>query len=465
MRFLHASCLASILAPLSFAGEIAIETRPFSIEHTLSATVIPESPQTLEIATDGWPSFEVRSIAPHGRHVAQGDVLVEFDNEALDRALEDRKKAYDAAVLTFTQTEAELKSLKDNQPLKLDAAKRAARNAADDLAYFNDTSRKAMVDRAAEALKRSTNALENQREELRQLEKMYTADDLTEETEEIILVRQRDAVASAEFALQMATMEHKRTLDTTLPRMAEDLEGAARTAQLALTKTESDLTRQIELKEIEVAGAKTALDRQKGDLAKTVEARKLAEPYKAPAAGWFYHGPIQDGRWTTDKAAGLIPHASVAARQRFATFIPEGAPLTLVAFTDEAAARSLVAGTSGTITFAGLEALEATANLKAVSHSPGLDGKYRVDLNVSWPSEGKLPAVGSTAQVRLLSYEKPAAIVVPAAALKPGKDGWTVTIKLADGKTAPRPVKRGRASGDQIEILSGLEAGQVVLTP
>jgi hypothetical protein len=38
-------------------------------------------------------------------------------------------------------------------------------------------------------------------------------------------------------------------------------------------------------------------------------------------------------------------------------------------------------------------------------------------------------------------------------------------VKLADGKTERRPVKRGRVFNDECEILSGLETGQVVVVP
>ena len=55
-----------------------------------------------------------------------------------------------------------------------------------------------------DVVKKAKDYLEYQKEELRQLEKMYGADDLTEETEEIVLKRQRDAVELAIFSLQRA---------------------------------------------------------------------------------------------------------------------------------------------------------------------------------------------------------------------------------------------------------------------
>lgn len=65
-----------------------------------------------------------------------------------------------------------------------------------------------------------------------------------------------------------------------------------------------------------------------------------------------------------------------------------------------------------------------------------------------------------------MAYEKVDALQVPTNALQLAADGsWTVEVKLADGKTERRGVTRGRVSGKSTEILSGLEPGQVVVTP
>jgi len=464
--------LPLLALPVGRAAEVTVEPKPFVIERSLTATALPMSPVSLKLDTDGWPSFEIRKIAAHGSRVAAGEVLVEFDTEALDRKIEDGRKALDSATLAFAQAENDLKSLKDNAPIKFDAAKRAARNSADDLAYFTQTSRKAQEEGAAQKLKRSKEQLANAKEELRQLEKMYKADDLVEETEEIILVRQRDAVAAAEFGLRMAEMDNKRTLDTTLPHLAEDYDAAARSTALALPKTEADVPRQIQQKEIEVTNSRTALARQKEDFQKLTEARKLADPVKASGPGLFYHGAIEDGRWAVGEAVkgSLVAHTLVPARRAYATFIPDGSPLGLVAFTEEGVARSLPRAATGIGSLPGREDLLVTATVKSVSETPGTDGRFRVDLAAVWPSAApgdafSPPEPGNSLQVRLISYENPTAIVLPATALKVGKDGWSVNVKLADGKSAPRPVKRGRASGEQVEILSGLEPGQVVITP
>jgi multidrug efflux pump subunit AcrA (membrane-fusion protein) len=43
--------------------------------------------------------------------------------------------------------------------------------------------------------------------------------------------------------------------------------------------------------------------------------------------------------------------------------------------------------------------------------------------------------------------------------------GWTVEVRLADGGSEIRPVKLGVATAKSVQILEGLEAGQVVVLP
>ena len=61
-----------------------------------------------------------------------------------------------------------------------------------------------------------------QKEELEQLERMYKADDLTEETEEIILTRAQHGVDAAKYRLKKAIAAQDRFLNVVLPRQAED---------------------------------------------------------------------------------------------------------------------------------------------------------------------------------------------------------------------------------------------------
>ncbi len=462
-RFLH---LVPALAPaLSIAGDITIEQRPFTIEKTFNAAALPEQGCTLlQVEPLAWTDFEILDVAEHGSRVSKGDVLIRFDSEDIDKKLVDTRRALETETLSLAQAELDLKNLLQTSPFKLDAYKRAAEIAKEENSYFNKTRKQATEESAKQDLERRKQALENQKEELRQLTKMYAADDVTEETEEIILTRQKDAVASAEHMLRMEQLQYDRTLQVTLPRETVTLSNSERDTAISLAKAEQDIPRAIELKKLEVEGLKTSLQRSKDALTKLEKDRGLFE-FKAPADGWFYHGSIENGRWSTGEAVkSLVEHGRPGVNRNFATFVPATAKLGLVGFLDEASARSLKASLEGTATLSGREDAEIPVKISKLAAAPGTDGLYRADLNAEWPKD-LTPAAGSVAQTRFIAYRQDKAITVPNKALSHDAQGWTVEVKLADGKTERRTIKRGRVSAESTEILSGLEAGQVIVSP
>ena len=463
-RFTSLPLVAVLFGGLSHADELTLQPKLFFTEQSFAATAIPNETTHLRLEPKAWADFEFTHLATHGSKVAAGEVLAAFDTEDIDKKLTDAGRALVASELTHAQAELDLAHLTETTPLKLDALRRAARNAKEENLYFTTTRRKAAEDHTAHALKRAKETLENQQEELRQLTKMYAADDLVEETEEIILTRQRDAVEHAEYALRMEQLDHDRTLKVTLPREAETLAASERETALALAKAGADLPRQLKLQTIQLEAATTALAREKDALAKLQADRKLFE-IKAPAAGWFYLGNIEDGRWSTGELLKtLLVGGKAPVKRTFATFIPATAKLGLSAFLDEASARSLTPELKGRATLAGREDLDVPLKLSKLADVPEPDGRYRASFEVTWPA-GVSIAPGSSAEVSLIGYEKPNAITVPTKALTFTPVGWTAEVKLADGKTERRPVKRGRAAKGTSEILSGLEAGQVILTP
>ena len=457
--------IPALIAAASHAGEITVEQRPFSIEKIFTAAALPEKDCVLlQLGPKAWVDFQILQIADHGSKAAKGDVLVRFDPEEIDKKLADARRAFESATLTLAQAELDFKILQETAPNKLESVRRAAEIAKEENTYFTQIRRKAEEESAGQSLKRSQQILSNQQEELKQLSKMYEADDVTEDTEEIILIRQQDAVAAAEFALRMEMLDHKRSLEVSLPREGKILADAERDTAIALKKLEADIPRSIELKKIELENLKTAHQREKETLAE-LEADRTQFEFKAPADGFFYHGPIENGKWTIgDLAKTLVPHGRPPVHRAYATFVPGTTKPGLVSFIDEASFRALKPDLTAAATLAGREDLEIPVKLAKLATAPGPDGTYRADFSVTWPKE-ITPAVGSTAEIRMIAYQQIAAIAVPNKALSFNAGGWTVEVKLADGKTERRTVKRGRASKEETEILSGLEVGQVVVVP
>ncbi|MDB6078607.1 MAG: hypothetical protein JWO82_2354 [Akkermansiaceae bacterium] len=473
MKATHHLLALTLLCTAATAGETTVAMKPFRVERSFSATLLPA--RTVAVAVDpaSWADWEILEIKPHGSAVKKGDVLVKFDREGIDRKLVDQKRAVDALTLALASRELAFTKLEEETKLKLEAAQRGAKIAADDLDYFNKIDLKASQDQVKESLEAAGQRLDGEKEELAQLKKMYQADDITDETEEIVLKRQQFAVKSAELRLHLTEQSTKHTLETTLPRQQESLQTADRTAKITLEKATQDLPRSLQAAKLDLEGARVGLERDKAELAKLeADARLMA--FTAPSDGTFYHGAMDDGRWSVgDLSRVLLKGGKVPPVRTFATLVPPQPVLALEASVDENTARLLTKGMKGNATIAGREDLPFVATVKTSPGVPAADGRYRIQLDPEW--EGHKPsefppdldvAAGMTMDCNFLIHQSDAIVSLPLKALRAGPDGsWTVEVKLAEGKSEQRVVKRGRVAGAAIEILSGVEPGQVVIIP
>lgn len=468
LRHVPLAVLASLAC--AHAAELAIQTKPFELVRTLQARIMPAAEVPLiQLEAKAWQGFVITELAEHGSAVRKGDVLVAFDARAVDQRLAELKRQIKAHELELAAAADSLARLKETAPHRLEAAKREAMIAKEALEHFTESGRKAEQDEARHSIERSRQWLANEQEELRQLQLMYEADDLTEDTEEIILVRQKNAVTHAELMLRLNQERQTRTLEVLLPRKAMTLAHAQRDAALALKYAELEAPLELEQAGARVEALEAALERDRQSLADLEQDRALFR-ITADNDGLFYHGAVSKGRWTTgDLLRNLRVGGSAPLKTPFATLIPKETPLSLTARTEAAVARQLTQGTSGVATLAGTETKGAEHSVVTVevtdsSLVPDPSGKHQVTLKADWPT-GLPIATGQPAEVHLLVYHKPETVAIPANALRFGSGGWSVELKLADGKTERRSVVRGPSSGDSVEILSGLEPGQVIILP
>lgn len=456
--------IPALIAATAHSGELTLEMKPFFIAHSLDATALPDTASPIRLEAEAWLAFKIVSIADHGSSVKKGDAILVFETQDIDRKLADTKQAIATATLHLAQAELDLAALEKNVPEQLARLERAAAVAAEELEHFNKTARKSAEESAGFDLKRREQILASFKEELKQLTKMYAADDITEETEEIILQKQLDAVEAAEFALRMEILNHQRTIKVSLPRQLTALTERRDDTALSLDKGTKDLPRSVELKKLEIAALRTGLERDGKTLADLQKDRALFE-IKAPADGLFYHGSIEDGKWTAGETIKTLqPGGAAPVGKTFATFIPSTAKPLIQAFPNQATARVLAVGAEGVAIVPGREDIAIPVSLKSISATPAPDLTHPATFTATWP-ENLSTVPGQSLQIRVVSHNNDKAITVPTKALAYGPKGWTVEVKLADGKTENRPVTRGRSDEENTEITAGLEAGQVVIVP
>lgn len=456
--------IPALIATAAQAGELTLEEKPFHIVQKFSATALPAQSTPIRLDPEAWSSFKIDKITKHAATVKKGEPLVVFEAEDIEKKITGMKRSVEVKALELKQAELALATMEKTLPKKLERLQRNADTAAEDLAYFIGTRRKASEESASVSLKRQEQRLASVKEELKQLLQMYEADDITEDTEEIILKNQRDQVSYQEFALRMEILDSKRTIEVSLPREEISLTEKRDDTALRLAEGQKELPRSIALKKLEIDGMKTALSKLRESLADTQKDRSLFE-IKAPSDGIFYHGAMEYGKWITgDLIKTLDPGGLAPIGKTFATFIPADSEMSVIAFLKQEAATALTTGAEGIATLTGLEGQSIPVKLSSLSDAPGTDGSYATTFTATWPKE-LTPAPGQSLTVCSVSYSSGKAITVPTKALTFGPQGWTVEVKLADGKTEARTVTRGKDYGEETEITAGLEVGQVVIVP
>lgn len=336
----------------------------------------------VKLEPKAWADLTLVSVVPHGQRVKKGDLLIGLDLDKLREQIDELEKDRPASALALATAEAELANLEQTTPLRLEAARRTHRVANEDLAYFEQTGRKQKETTAEFALKAAQQRLDNEREELKQLQKMYKADDLVEETEEIVLKRQKFAVEFAENGLEVAKQGTQLTLKTAIPREQETLQAAKRDQDLALTLATETVPRALEKKRLEVDKLKRdqrKADKRLADLKQDFESLTV----RAPLDGLVYYGACESGKWTTGPvvAKKLLPGTKLIANEILLTVVNPDR-LILKAVIQEADLAQFKSGQGGTASLVSASEKKFAVKLDGIGPVPLPTGGFEARLSV-----------------------------------------------------------------------------------
>ncbi|MEE8451967.1 MAG: hypothetical protein V3R99_08630 [Thermoguttaceae bacterium] len=440
-------------------GELKIET-------TLDGVFEAKKTAEIFLKLEAWTTLTVVSAVEHGAEVKRGDVLVTLDLEKIDRAIGDLRDTHKVSDLAMQLAEQQLKTLKKTTPMDMAANERMLKETNEDYDYYVKVSRPMSLKSAEFMLKSAQQNYENQLEEVRQLEKMYNADDLTEETEEIILKRARAALERAEFYLEDAKLYHKRTLKTSIPRRDISNKNILQRNTLVGADAKVELPVALIQQNLSLDALKLARKRSDEKLAK-LEADRAAMVVKAPLGGIVYYGQCTGGKVSSSSttAAALKPGGTLAAKKVFMTII-QPRPMHIRATVAESKLQHVRAGIKGTAKPAGYPDIEMTAIVDSVTAIPVSAGSFGSKITVATDRQSEAVMPGMTCKVTLVVYENKEALTVPPKALKTDDSDAKkqyVNVLDKDGKSKRRDVTVGRKTATKVEILKGLAEGDEVL--
>ena len=444
---------------------VKAEKAPFKVEVTLKGVF--ESPQMTEVLVkpEAWVGgFPVLKAVEPGTVVKKGDALVTFDTEKIDKAIRDLETDQALADLAIRLSELDLPILERMTPLDLAAAERQNERAQEDLKKFLEIDKPLAVESAEFDARNSKHRLEYSMEELKQLEKMYRSKDLTEETEEIILKRQRHEVEMMKFMLKMSENRRDQSLKVTLPRREQDIKDMAEKSAISWEKSRASLPLALNQKRLSLEKAKYERARAQERLTNLKKDRELFA-VQAPADGVVYYGKCVQGNWPS--ASSLVTRlqkgGSVSSEEVFMTIV-QPKPLFVRAAVDEKDAALIPEGATAKLIPAAHPDSKLSAKVERMAVVP-IGGSFEVKLAVDGAA-GVQVVPGMTCSVKVTAYAKPDAVVVPAVAVfneELDEDKHFVYRPSANGKPEKQAVVVGKRSGGKAEVVSGLSAGDEIL--
>ncbi len=412
---------------------------------------------------DAWAELHVLKAVEPGARVKKGDVVLTLDATKIDEAIRDLEAGRPLAELALRLAREQVAASEKTNPLDLAAAERTNKHADEDLKRYVDIGRPLAVKSARFSVNRSQNYLEYTQEELRQLEKMYKADDLTEETEEIILKRQRNAVKRAVFNLEMAKTNADKTLNVELPRRDVTTKDNAQRQTLALAKAKATMPLALNKARLELEKQIRADRKGQEKLAKLKKDR-AAMTVRSPADGIVYYGACVRGQWP--KLNRSLARGTKLASHEVVMTIVEPQPVFVRATVPEKELHRLRPNLEGVATPTGYPSANLGARLRTLSPIPVTAGNFGLTIGVNVGKHAAQTVPGTTCDVKLISYRKKDAVTVPASAVfadEPDRKTY-VYLRKKDGGREKRFVSVGQKTDKKAEILKGLEEGDVIFT-
>jgi multidrug efflux pump subunit AcrA (membrane-fusion protein) len=445
-----------------------VQRKPLKVTVDLDGVFEARSASEIALKFDEYmpaPALTVISAAKHGARVKKGDVLLSLDPEKLDKQIDDLRSDLKLADLGLKQAADSLTALERITPLDLAANERAAKSNQQDRKHYFDVERPFDLKMAEFNLQRSQNFLDYSEEELRQLEKMYQADEVTEETEAIVLKRARDQLESAKISLESSRIARDFAIQFGIPRADEQTKESSERRQLATDRAkiavpETLQRQQIEVEKLRVQNARSA------ERLKKLEGDRKQLTVRSPLEGVVYYGKCTRGKFSDAQSLVDALHAGgmVQMNQVLMTVVqPQG--MAVRATIPEDQLHRLRPGLSGVAVPSGFPDLKLPAVLSQWGEIPLGPGSFDATLKVSLEKDHKAIVPGMACKVKLTAYAKKNALAVPPSVVMTDEfdDQRYVYLVGKDGKTAKRNVTIGQKTDKLLEIAEGLAEGDKVL--
>lgn len=457
-----AAAAAPVAVATSGSKTLTVKKAPFKIEVGVSGALEAERMVPVLYLLEAWTGLTVIDSVPHGSRVKAGDKLITFDMDGIDDAILQAESSQHLAELALQIAREDYAAIEASFPFEMEAVERTKQYADSDFKYFMEVELPSFITMAQMQHKSSEYSLMSSEEELKQLQKMYDADDVTEESEEIILKRAKFDAEQSRYFFEQSTKSTDREIAVQIPRREIAAKESARQAELTYRRGKISLPADLKKSKINLQMQEHNFKQGEIRLAKL---RKDRETMNAgsPDDGVLYYGQCFNGRFNAQGAvAGRYPRGTPLMPGAIVMTIVKPGPLVVRSGIAEKDVRHVQAGLTGTAIPTAFSDFKAVANVTSVMDIPSADGTFETIITVD-PKDRKLVA-GMTCAITLTAYDKPDAITVPPSAVFSDNGvEYFVYRQGADGSHQKTAVTTGMRSDDKVEVTQGLLEGDTIL--
>ena len=444
---------------------VVVQKEPIRVQEEIEGVFVADKSTEVVLRPEAWTDWKVESVVEHGERVRKGDEILKLESEALEQAIADLESQAKLAALVIEANKRDQPREDAARRLELQVAEIASKTAKEDFDYYHKVQKEFGEKSAKISLESSEAYLEYAMEELNQLEQMYEEDDLTEQTEEIILKRQRRAVEMAKHSLEQARLSHDQYFQFRMPRFEQSL--AQQQQSSALSLQQAQLAAQVATgqKQLAMQKAERDLEQSKQKLTRMVKDRQWLV-IRAAQDGVVYYGRSVDGKWPniSTLAAQLVTGGAVKPRDVLLTIVEQDIR-KVVAKLPEKNLGQAKPGLQASVRPTGMPDKKLSAVVDSISAIPIADGQFRAELRLIGADQENDLVAGMTCKLMLEVYRKADALTLPKTAVGTDEldDTRYVTMLDDEGKQERRAVEVGHTKGDLIEILAGINQGDRVL--
>ena len=401
----------------------------------------------------------VDNIVANGASVKKGDRILVIDPTNLVKQLDAAENELTVSTANLEKALADAKLSEEADGMALKSSQNGLKDAEEALKFWEKVDGPHMLKSWDLQVKQWTDNVDDRADELDQLKKMYKSEELTSATADIVVRRSIRALDQAKINSEMMKEQIAKYKETAYPNSKRGVTDAVDRARNSLASVQvaqkaGKISRSAGL--VTAKAANAAVSQKVADLKEDLEKLTVI----APADGIVWYGQLNMGNWVGGDAKAMKVGEKVTAGTVLLTHHIAG-KLQGVVELSETKYFTVPDGAKARLSVSAFPNMHLDGVCKVVARTPiaGQGGQiYPMKIVIDNVDAKILPGMKSSVKIEVPPLDK--VLLIPTSAVVDS----AVYVHEKNGTDVRKPVVTGYGDGKQVQIVSGINEGDEVLT-